>query len=270
MVAILMLVAVAVVVVLMVIRPVVVAVLLVTRGIPRRPMTGLRDVSEPIQDWRAMDLVHRMERIIPMVASHRSGLLSQGGIFRVAVGRLRFWGGAGGRDAESRPARAVRAEALGQARARARAQVHPDDPIHRVDVTLLQSVRVQGRHLLGLDHSRHRGEEEGPESREPLAGVAVVLVKHVLEVLVRFYRHEGIEVLRRELVLQDHVPFKQGAQLLHQFCIHRNSTKTKTNKNQQGTLVLPAARRAWGENVTHQRRGCCGGRRRRGSPRRRT
>lgn len=86
-----------------------------------------------------------------------------------------------------------------------------DYAIDGINITLLQW-QWMGFSMGGglvVDYDRVGWEQEGSKPWSSFAFMAVIFIKHMLEVLLGSNGHQGFKILRDHLVLEDHVPIKQ-------------------------------------------------------------
>lgn len=83
----------------------------------------------------------------------------------------------------------------------------PDDSIDGVNIALLKRMGVCGGDL-DVENDGGGGEEEGSEPRGSFALLSVIFIEHMAEIFIGFYRHQGIEIFRAKLILEDQIPIK--------------------------------------------------------------
>lgn len=89
--------------------------------------------------------------------------------------------------------------------------------IDRIQIPLL--FRCIGIYVSSFFYrSRIWREQEGPELWSSCTFMAVIFFKHMLQILIAFYRHQNVKFFRYNLVLQDHVSFKLCTKLHRKLC----------------------------------------------------
>ncbi|GAV63269.1 hypothetical protein CFOL_v3_06789 [Cephalotus follicularis] len=86
--------------------------------------------------------------------------------------------------------------------------------IYGINVALFHSMMVHRGHVV-LNYSRVGGEKKSSKLWGSFTFMTIMFLDHMLNIFIVFYRNQGIKILGEYLILEDHIPMKYGAKLLH-------------------------------------------------------